>query len=215
MMKLHRTPPVSVRRLATASPASRGAGHHPLVNERLTALSGAALFVLLAVEGVTLLFLRPLLPLHIVVGLALIPPVLMKLATTGWRFVQYYRGDAEYVRRGPPRLLLRALAPLLVVSTLGVLATGVGLVVLGPHHAGPLLFLHKASFALWAPAFAVHLLAYVWRVPRLALAAARVQQFAVVGLVAVSAVGALVAFDAGHLPAHGWFHDVDRDGDRF
>ena len=199
----------------SASPASRGAGHPPSVNERLTALAGVALFVLLAVEGVTLLFLRPLLPVHIVVGLALIPPVLLKLASTGWRFLRYYLGDAVYVRRGPPRLLMRALAPLLVFSTAMVIGTGVVLVFVGPQHIGPWLLLHKASFVVWAPAFAVHVLAYVWRVPRLALAAARVQQVAVVGLVTVSAVGALVAFDFGHLPAHGWFADFDRDGDRF
>src|SRR5438045_1063646 len=127
MVKPHRTLPERVRRPATASPASRGAGHPPPVNERLTALAGAALFVLLAIEGVTLLFLRPLLPVHIVVGLALLPPVLFKLVTTGWRFLRYYVGDPAYVRRGPPRLLLRALAPLLVVAPARVLATGIRL----------------------------------------------------------------------------------------
>jgi hypothetical protein len=185
------------------------------MNERLTALAGVVLFVLLAVEGVTLLFLRPLLPVHIVVGLILVPPVLLKLAATGWRFMRYYLGDGDYVLRGPPRLLLRALAPLLVLTTVAVLATGIVLVLVGPQHRGPWLLLHKASFALWAPAFGVHVLAYVWRVPRLALAAARVQKLAVVGLVAVSAVGALVAFDVGHLPVHGWFDELNRDGDRF
>jgi hypothetical protein len=221
-MRPHRTLPESVRRLATASPASRGAGHHfrqakdPAENERLTALAGFFLFLLLALEGVTLLFLRTLLSVHIVVGLLLVPPVLLKLAATGWRFLHYYLGEAEYVRRGPPRLLLRALAPLLVISTIAVLGTGVALVVVGPHHFGPLLLLHKVSFVLWAPAFGVHVLAYVWRVPRLALAAARFQKIAVTGLVAASALGALMAFDMGHLPAAGWFHaDFNRDGDRF
>jgi hypothetical protein len=220
-MRPHRTLPESVRRLATASPASRGAGHHlrkvknPAENESLTALAGFSLFFLLAVEGVTLLFLRPLLPVHIVVGLLLVPPVLLKIAATGWRFLHYYRRDSEYVRRGPPQLLMRALAPLLVISTVAVLATGIGLVLLGPHRFGPLLFLHKASFALWAPAFGVHVLAYVWRVPRLALAAARAQKLAVGVLVAASFVGALLAFDLGHLQTHGWFDDFNRDGDRF
>jgi hypothetical protein len=187
---------------------------NPAGNEGLTALAGFSLFFLLAVEGVTLLFLRPLLPVHIVVGLVLVPPVLLKLASTGWRFLHYYLGDADYVRRGPPRLLLRALAPLLVFSTVAVLATGIVLVLAGPQHRDPWLLLHKASFVVWAPAFGVHVLAYVWRVPRLALAAAGLQKFAVAGLVVVSFVGALAAFDMGHLPAHGWF-DVDRDGDGF
>jgi len=188
---------------------------NPAQNERLTALAGFFLFLLLAIEGVTLLFLRPLLPVHIVVGLMLVPPVLLKLGATGWRFLQYYRGDRDYVRRGPPQLLLRALAPLLVFSTVAVLGTGIALVLLGPHHFGPLLLLHKASFVLWAPAFGVHVLAYVWRVPRLALAAARMQKVAVGALVAISLVGALTAFDMGHLATHGWFHDFDRDGDGF
>jgi hypothetical protein len=185
---------------------------NPARNEELTALAGFSLFVLLAVEGVTLLFLRPLLPVHIVVGLLLVPPVLLKLGATGWRFLHYYLGDGEYVRRGPPRLLLRALAPLLVFSTVAVLATGILLVLAGPEHRDPWLLLHKASFVVWAPAFGVHVLAYVWRVPRLVLAAVRMQKLAVAGLLAVSFVGALMAFDLGHLQTHGWF-DFDRDGD--
>jgi hypothetical protein len=140
--------------------------------------------------------------------------VLLKLASTGWRFLHYYADDAEYGRRGPPRLLLRALAPVLVLSTVAVLATGIVLVLAGPRHREPWLLLHKASFVVWGPVFGVHVLAYVWRVPRLALAAARLQKVAVTGLVAVSLVGALAAFDLGHLQAHGWF-DVDHDRDRF
>lgn len=187
---------------------------NPHSNERLTALAGVALFFLLAAEGITLLALRPLLAEHIVIGLILIPPVLLKLAATGWRFLHFYVGDAEYVRRGPPRPLLRVLAPVLVLSTAAILVTGVLLIVLGPAHPGPLLLLHKASFVVWVPVFAIHVLAYVWRVPRLALAAARMQKAAVVGLVAVSAVGAVVGFDAAHVATHGWF-DLNRDGDRF
>jgi hypothetical protein len=187
----------------------------PADNERLTALAGLALFFLLLAEGVTLLFLRQLLPVHIVVGLLLVPPVLLKLASTGWRFLNYYVGRDAYVVAGPPRLFLRLLAPLLVVSTACVLGTGVALVVLGPSHRGLALLLHKASFVIWGPTFGVHVLAYVWRVPRLALAARRVQKVGVVVLVAVSVVAALLAYDSGHLATHGWFGDFDRDHDRF
>ena len=49
------------------------------------------LLVLLAVEGVTILFLRPLLSVHIFVGMLLIPPVALKLGSTGYRFVRYYQ----------------------------------------------------------------------------------------------------------------------------
>jgi hypothetical protein len=220
MMRLHRNPPRYTTGAPLSPPLRLGAPaplrpvKSPLSNERLTALAGVALFVLLAAEGITLLALRPLLAEHIVIGLILIPPVLLKLAVTGWRFLHYYLGDAEYVRRGPPRPLLRVLAPVLVLSTAGILLTGVLLVVLGPVRSGPILLLHKASFVVWAPVFAIHVLAYLRRVPRLALAAARLQKAAVVGLVAASAVGAIVGFDVGHVATHGWF-DLNRDGDHF
>jgi hypothetical protein len=178
-------------------------------------LAGLSLFVLLAVEGVTLLFLRRLLPVHIVVGLLLVPPVALKLCATGWRFLNYYLGTGAYVRRGPPQLLLRLLAPVLVLSTIAVLGTGIALVALGPQHRAPFLLLHKASFVVWGPTFAIHVLAYVWRVPRLALHARRIQQLAVVAVVAASAVAAVVTYDTGHLAVHGWFPDLDRDHDRF
>ena len=100
-------------------------------NERLTATTAVVLLVLLAVEGVTILSIRQLLSVHIVVGLLLIPPVVLKLASTGYRFVRYYPGDADYVA-GPAPLAMRLMAPLLVVSTLTVLGTGVALLALGP-----------------------------------------------------------------------------------
>ena len=96
----------------------------PIANERLTATTAVVLIVLLFVEGVTILFLRPLLPVHIFVGMLLIPPVALKLATTGYRFVRYYTGAPAYLRRGPPHIVMRVLAPLLVAATLGVFSTG-------------------------------------------------------------------------------------------
>src|SRR5437773_1065539 len=86
-------------------------------NERLTATVGAILLVLLAVEGLTILSIRQLLSPHIVIGLLVIPPVLLKLGSTGYRFVRYYAGDRDYVVKGPPHLVMRLLAPFLVVST--------------------------------------------------------------------------------------------------
>ena len=71
-------------------------------NEQLTAATGVVLIVLLAVEGVTILFLRPLLTMHELVGLILIPPVVLKLGATGYRFVRYYQGQAAMWRRGRP-----------------------------------------------------------------------------------------------------------------
>lgn len=136
-------------------------------NARLTAGAAAVLFVLLAVEGVTIVFLRPLFSVHVFVGMLLIPPVALKVGSTGWRFVRYYTGRREYVRQGPPLLPLRLLAPVVVVSTVGVFATGVALLVIGPA-GGIVLGLHKASFAVWLVATGLHVLAHLSRMSRLA-----------------------------------------------
>jgi hypothetical protein len=140
-------------------------------NERLTAASGAALFLLLAAEGVTILSIRQLLSLHVFIGMLLVPPVLLKLGSTGWRFVRYYRGDSAYKAKGPPLLPLRLLAPVVVASTVAVFATGIALIALGPGRGhGLVLGLHKASFVVWLAATGIHVLAHIRRVPRLTLA---------------------------------------------
>ena len=58
------------------------------------------LLVLLAAEGVTLLRVRELLTPHVFIGMVLIPPVLLKVASTGWRFARYYRGTPPTGARG-------------------------------------------------------------------------------------------------------------------
>jgi len=157
-----------LQRVRTAGRTRRATGG-PEGNERLTAASAAVLFVLLAAEGVTIVFLRPLLSAHVFIGMLLIPPVALKTASTGWRFVRYYAGDRGYRAKGPPLLPLRLLAPVVVASTVALFATGVALLVVGPGR-GVVLGLHKASFAVWLVATGVHVLAYVRRVPGLARA---------------------------------------------
>jgi hypothetical protein len=187
----------------------------PEANERFIATAAVPLLLLLAIEGVTLLFLRPLLPVHVFVGILIVLPVVLKLATTGWRFVRYYGGDEEYVRHGAPRPLMRILAPPLVVSTLAVLATGIALVFTSGH-AALLLQLHKLSFIVWGPLFGIHVLAYIRHVPRLVLTAARAQRVATFAVVALGLIAAMLGYTAGHPELHGWFHaDIDSDGDRF
>jgi hypothetical protein len=141
----------------------------PEGNERLTAASGAVLFLLLAALGVTILSIGQLLSAHFFIGMLLIPAVLLKLGSTGWRFVRYYRRTPEYVAKGPPILPLRLLAPVVVVSTIAVFATGVMLLVQGPQR-GIVVGLHKASFVVWLVATGIHVLAYIARVPSLAVA---------------------------------------------
>jgi hypothetical protein len=153
-------------RLIPVRLASRRPG--PAGNERLTATTAVVLLVLLAAEGLTIVALRPLLSVHVFLGMLLVPPVGLKLASTGWRFFRYYRGDRAYVLRGAPRPLLRfVVAPAVVCSTLGLFASGVALIAFGPGH--PLVVgLHKASFIVWFGAMTVHVLAHALRLPRLA-----------------------------------------------
>jgi len=179
-------------------------------NARLTGMTGLVLLVLLAVEGVTILDIRPLLSVHVFVGLLLIPPVALKLAVTGYRFVRYYARAAEYVRKGPPLLLMRMLvAPGLIAATL-VFGTGVALLAVGPG-GGIVLALHRASFFVWLVAFGVHVLAYALRVPGLVAAdfgrgpraSGAALRFGVVALALL--VGLTVAL--AELPAAGpWLH---------
>jgi hypothetical protein len=135
-------------------------------NERLTALTGAVLLVLLAVEGFTLVSLGPLLPVHFFVGMLLVGPVLLKAGSTSYRFARYYTGAPDYRRKGPPHPLLRLIGPFLLLSSLAVLGTGVLLAFAGPGNR-QFLFLHKASFVIWFVLMTIHVLAYIWRVPGL------------------------------------------------
>jgi hypothetical protein len=156
-------------------------------NERLTATTGLVLLLLLAVEGVTILFIRPLLSLHMFIGVLLIPVVGLKLGSTAYRFVRYYTGSWPYRLKGPPQLVMRLLAPLLVASTGVVLASG--LVLLGTgRRAGMWVGMHKTSFIVWLALFSVHVLVYIWRLRQLAVDR-RAPGFAVrVGLIAATVV---------------------------
>jgi hypothetical protein len=146
---------------------ARAAG--PPGNERLTTSAGLVLLVLLGIETLTTLTLHSYLPEHIFLGLLLIPPVALKLTSTGWRFVRYYTNSRPYRLAGPPRLPLRLIAPVLVVSTLTLFGSGVAVIIAG-HGGGPLLQLHAVSFAVWGVLIAIHILAYLTRVLREGLA---------------------------------------------
>lgn len=129
-------------------------------NERLTIVCGLVLIVLLAVLGVTIIRIGQLLWLHLFLGLVLLGPIVLKLASTGYRFVRYYTADAAYRRKGPPPPALRALAPLVVVFTLLVFGTGVALLVLGQGSRDPLVLIHKVTFFVWLAVTGVHVLGH-------------------------------------------------------
>ena len=122
--------------------------------------------MLFAAEGFTILSIHQLITLHFFLGMLLIGPVALKIGTVVYRFARYYTGAPEYRRKGPPAPLLRLLGPFVLITSLGVIGTGVMLAVTGSA-AGPWLFLHKAFFVLWFGVMTIHVLAYVWRLPRL------------------------------------------------
>ncbi len=130
-------------------------------NERLTADTGIVLLVLLAVIGVTILWLRSLLWVHLFVGMLLIGPIALKMASTGYRFVRYYTADPYYRRKGPPPAPLRMLAPLVVISTVTVFLSGVALLLIGPSSRDTLLPIHKVSFIAWVLFTSLHVLGHL------------------------------------------------------
>lgn len=134
----------------------------PAGNERLTTSVGLVLLVLLGVEALTTLALHAYLSVHIFLGLLLLPPLALKLASTGWRFVRYYTGNQPYRLEGAPKLLLRLLAPLLIASTLSLFGSGVALIAVG-HGGGLLKSVHGISFVVWGVLIIVHVLAYLAR----------------------------------------------------
>ena len=133
-------------------------GGGSFANRELTAAVATLLLPLLAIEGATLLNIRSLLNVHAFVGMLLLPVVGLKLASTGWRMVHYYRGAEEYVLRGPPHVAVRLLvAPVLVASTVVLFGTGVALLV-ADQTQGTMVGLHKASFVVWIGAAGIHVL---------------------------------------------------------
>jgi len=168
-------------------------------NRGLTAVNAVLLLILLAAEGVTILSIRSLFTWHVVIGMLLVPPILLKLSSTGWRFARYYLRHPAYVEAGPPAMLLRATAPLVVLSTLAVFGTGVAMAILGPSSHG-LIGIHKASFIVWLAATGVHVLGHILRLPALARRAQRPQFVAV-----LASLVAGVAIAGASVPlAHNW-----------
>ncbi len=147
--------------------ASRLTGGGTTGNELLTAGAAVVLLALLAALGLTILRMHSLLAEHMFIGIMLLGPVALKLATTGYRFTRYYTGDASYRRKGPPLTALRLMAPIVVLSTVGVFATGMVLLLEGPSSRGGWLLLHKATFIVWIAFTAVHVLAHLPEMPRL------------------------------------------------
>lgn len=165
--------------LAEVIPVALGKTHRPnpsstktggaAGNLRITAWTGILLLILLFLEGLTLVSIKHFIQWHIILGILMIPPTLLKIATTFWRFARYYSGSKQYKIAGHPPLILRVLGPFMIISTLSVLATGVALVVLGPIKSLDSLItivgisismmtLHQATFIIWFVVTTLHVL---------------------------------------------------------
>ena len=186
-------------------------------NARLTGGLAALLLVLLAAEGATVLSVRGLLTAHVFIGMILVPPVLFKIASTGWRFVRYYKGDPAYRRKGPPHVVLRLLGPAVVILTVILFGSGIVLILVPGSMHGQLLTVHKVSFVLWFAVMAVHVLGHLGETARLAPAdwlkptrrevkGPGVRQWALVSAVVIGAIlGAVMLGPTAsyHMQRHG------------
>lgn len=130
-------------------------------NEQLTAVTGVVLIVLLAALGLTIPRIHQLISMHLFLGLVLLGPLAVKMGSTGYRFVRYYTHDPAYRREGPPETLMRLIAPVMVLSTVLVFASGIVLLILGPSHRGPFVSIHKASFVVWLAFTGLHVLGHL------------------------------------------------------
>jgi hypothetical protein len=143
--------------------------HSPGVdgNRRMTAMLGAVLLLLLAVEGGTIPFLSSLEPIHVLVGLVLLPIVLLKIGTTFYRFAGYYARRPAYRAAGPPHPAMRALGPVVVSLTLVLFASGVALAVIGKR-SSTVYEIHKISFIAWFVVMTIHVVGHLWSVASVA-----------------------------------------------
>jgi hypothetical protein len=163
-----------------ADPVLPGTGG-PAGNALLTAWTALVLLVLSVAELLTLVDVHGLISWHVAIGALLVPPAVLKTASTGWRMARYYLGSTPYRQAGPPPVLLRLLGPLVVVSTLGLLGSGVLLVLLGESEARQSLIsvaglrvdwltVHQGFFAVWLGATGLHLLGRIVPAVRITIA---------------------------------------------
>jgi len=142
-------------------------------NARLTGYTAVLLVIPLVAEAVSGLSVGRLLRLHALIGFLLLPPVLLKLGSVGYRFVRYYSGETGYRTAGPPSLPMRLLGPVVVFLTIVVFGTGFELWLFGLRFGFAWVPVHHASAYLWIVAMGVHVANYLRRAPELAVADAR------------------------------------------
>jgi hypothetical protein len=137
---------------------------NPGGNERLTAAVGLLVLAPVAVEVATILLgVHTFMSVHVFVGLALIPAVLLKLASTGWQFMRYYTRSRAYVEQGPPQLAMRLLAPLFVAATVVLFGSGVALGIVHGQALQVARNLHGPASVIWLVLLGLHVVVYLKR----------------------------------------------------
>ena len=160
-------------------------------NQQLTSLTGTLLSPLLGLVFLTGLAMDAYWHVHYAIGFVLIPVVALKIASTGYRAISYYTGRSPYREAGPPELSLRLLAPVLVISTVVALVTGV---LLWAQHSrsGTLSTLHTDSAVVCAAAVGIHFLAYITTAARVSIRAVAASPSRLVSLRVVLVVFTLI-----------------------
>ena len=117
-----------------------------------------------------------LLTLHVFLGMLLLGPVALEAGSVGAGSSATTRGASRTGAKGRQCSLLRLIGPVIMLLTACVFCSGIMLAVAGPGdgNRGPLwLTVHRIGFIAWAFFITIHVLAYVWRLPRLLAAEAR------------------------------------------
>jgi hypothetical protein len=125
----------------------------------LTSHAGLVILFFLILLYFTGLEFAPLRGVHFGLGFALIPILLVKLGSTGWRAVNYYFDRAPYRAAGPPWLLPRIMALPLTVCAVVATISGVVLWATGTDR-GTWATVHIYSVISLAVVVVVHLAIY-------------------------------------------------------
>lgn len=141
--------------------------HTPQVTGNLILTSHAGLIILFALVLLYLsgLAFTPLRPVHFALGFALIPILLVKIASTAWRAISYYAGRGGYRAAGAPWLLPRLIALPLGAAAVLATASGVVLWAQGTDH-GAWAAIHTGSVIALGIVVLVHLAVYLRRAAR-------------------------------------------------
>jgi len=201
------------------APAERGERRlNPVGNERLTAAVGLFLLAPILVEVATILLgVHTFMSVHVFVGLALIPPVLLKLGSTAWRFARYYTRSRPYVALGPPQIAMRLLAPLFVAATIVLFGSGVAMGLLHGQALDWARRLHGPASVLWLGLLGLHVLVYFTRAVRRTVEdtapepRSRARGAAVRALALVAAIVSGVVIAAATVPAQHHWIDIRHD----